>query len=170
MGRRLNYNAQKFGKIYLMGTPPPHNKKVPIWVSIFQKCPSYELLSDPILKMKNKKHIRRRSDLILIGPAQEYLISDWSYFVNTITDWWNIKLSPSSAMTKCSEMPIAPPPLPIFNVNMPTITLLRCLSKGVFCHQYVLKFKNAWIWPERRGQHFGKILKFKNVWNIRWRV
>ena len=28
------------------------------------------------------------------------------------------------------------------------------LVRGVFCHQYVLKFKNVWNWSERGGQHF----------------
>ena len=31
-----------------------------------------------------------------------------------------------------------------------------CLSEGVFRPQYVLKFKNVWIWSERGWQHFSK--------------
>ena len=42
----------------------------------------------------------------------------------------------------------------IFNVNMPKITIFRCLSEGVFLLQYVLKFKNVWISSKRGSQHF----------------
>ena len=35
------------------------------------------------------------------------------------------------------------------------------LVRGVFRHQYVLKFKNVWNWSERGGgQHFSKSLKY----------
>ena len=30
----------------------------------------------------------------------------------------------------------------------------KMLVRGVFRHQYVLKFKNVWNWSERGGQHF----------------
>ena len=47
--------------------------------------------------------------------------------------------------------------LPIFDIKYAKITLLRCLSEGVICHQYVFKFKNVWIWSKRGGKHFSSL-------------
>ena len=43
------------------------------------------------------------------------------------------------------------------------INPFRMLVRGVFCHQFVLKFKNVRIWCEREDQYFSNNSEIKKV-------